>query len=329
MSALPPSWSDDELARLSERVSNAGRWGANDELGTLNYITPEKRRQAAALVQMGETLSLAHPLASASGPGQPGQIEQRMLYGHLPGQATAVPASAGEYLGLAVHQPAVTHLDCLSHVAGYDGRVYNDRRFVDVVTVAGISHGSIFAQRQGIFTRGVLLDVAAALGVEYLEPAHRISVAELEAAERHGGIRVSPGDVLVLRAGNETRELVIGPDPLSPGPGPECIAWMHEREIAVYTGDSPEYITPAAARVLGRASPRAGSATGAAAPTRFPLLLHQIGLAAMGLVLLDHCRVEELAQHCRLLARYEFLFVVAPLPLPSGTGSPVNPLAVF
>jgi len=329
MSALSQAWSDDELVQLYARVNNAGRWGPDDELGTLNFITPEKRREAATLVRMGETLSLAQPLSSAQTADQPGQVEYRMLYGHMPGQAAAVLASAGEYIGLAVHQPAVTHLDCISHVAGYDGRVYNDRRFGDVVTSAGISHGSIYAQRRGIFTRGVLLDVAAAIGVDFLEPAHRISVAELEAAERYGGVDVSSGDVLVLRAGNEARDLAMGPHPLSPGPGPDCIAWMHEREIAVYTGDAPEYVTPAAARVLGRAPADAGAAMSDAAHTRFPLLLHQVGLAAMGLVLLDHCRVEELAQHCRRLGRYEFLFVVAPLPLPSGTGSPVNPLAVF
>lgn len=314
------SWSDEDLIRLSQRVSNAGRWGAEDEIGTLNYISPAKRRDAARLVQIGQTLSLAHPLSP---------IEHRMLYGHQPRPTSHVPASAGDYIGLDVHQAALTHLDALSHVAGHDGWVYNTRRFDDVVTASGLSHGSIYAQREGIVSRGVLLDVAAALGVDWLEPTYRITAADLEGAERYGSVRISHGDVLVLRAGNEACDTAMGPHSLAAGPGPDCIEWIHQREVAVYAGDAPEQITLAAARILGRALERDELGQDDEVPTLFPLPMHQIGLAAMGLVLLDHCRVEELAKTCRRLGRYEFLFVAAPLPLRRGTGSPVNPLAIL
>lgn len=316
-------WDDERLIELFGSVDNAGRWGPDDEIGTLNYITPEKRREGAGLVKKGLTVSLALPLCG--GTSEILEIEHRMLYG--PGEAAdESPGSAGDYLGLEIHQRGLTHLDCLSHMAGYDGRAYNARRFDEVVTDRGPTHGSIYAQREGIVTRGVLLDVAAALGLDWLEPSQEISVPQLEAAERFGGARVTSGDVLVLRTGAEARESVAGLSVLGAGPGTECIPWMHEREVAVYTGDAPERITLEGARILGRVE---APAEEVAPSSRFPLPLHQICIPAMGLVLLDHCRVEQLAQTCRELGRYEFLFVAAPLPLEGGTGSPVNPLAVF
>lgn len=314
-------WDDRELRRLFDDVDNASRWGPDDELGTLNYITPAKRIEAARLVRTGETVSLALPLAGRDAP----LVEHRMLSGHRGRPPGGVPASAGDFVGLDIHQPGLTHLDCVSHVASPDGRVYNRRRFEDVIGPDGVAFGSVYAQRHGIVSRGVLLDVAAALGVDWLEPTYGIRTADLDAAERYGGIGVGRGDVLVLRAGNETRTAAQGRHRLSAGLAPECLRWLHQREVALYAGDAPEWITSAGARVFGADS---GEFTDPF-ETAFPLPLHQIGLAAMGLVLLDHCRVDELAQNCARLGRHEFLFMVAPLPLVGVTGSPVNPIAVF
>lgn len=315
------TWTDAELVALFERVDNAGRWGAEDELGTLNYITPEKRRAAAALVREGESLSLALPL-------RPPQVDHTPFYHHDPDNPLHAPASAGERLSLEVHQHKLTHLDSVSHIGSHAGCVYNDRPFDDVATVRGVAHGSIFAQRDGIVSRGVLLDLASALGVDWLEPTHEIRVADALAAEELAQTRVESGDVLVIRSGADARAAAEGATPFSPGPSPELIEWLHAREVAVYAGDSPERIGVAGSRILGLLP---SDAPEAAEPvtTRFPLPLHQIGIPAMGLVLLDYCAVEELARRCRELRRYEFLFVAAPLALEGGTGSPVNPLAVF
>ncbi len=318
---------DAQYLALYDRVDNAGRWGAEDELGTLNYITPERRRAAAGLVQTGEILSLAIPIEAPPTADEPHELVHRLHYSNYPGNPLKVPASAEDFLGIPMHHPAFTHLDCLSHVASHDGRVYNGRRFEEVAQPEGIAHGSIFAQRHGIFSRGVLLDIPAALGLDWLEPSHEISLADLDAAERHGGVRVASGDVLVLRTGVRAREAALGPDPLGPGPGADAILWIHEREVAVYTGDAPDLLSIQAARILGRAPQEDWRLDGE--PSLFPLPLHQIGISAMGLVLLDHCEVEELARMCQRLGRYEFLFVAAPLALPGGTGSPVNPIAVF
>ncbi len=322
-----PASRDAQFLALFDRVNNAGRWGTDDELGTLNYITPATRQAAARLVQTGEVLSLALPIAAPATAEARGELVHRLHYSNYPGNPLKVPASAEDFLGIPMHHPAFTHLDCLSHVASHDGRVYNGRRFEEVAQPEGITHGSIFAQRHGIFSRGVLLDIPAALGLDWLEPSHEISPEDLEAAERHGGVRVARGDVLVLRTGVHPREVALGPDPLGPGPGPDAILWIHDREVAVYTGDAPDFLTIQAARILGRAPQDDWRLDGE--PSLFPLPLHQIGIPAMGLVLLDHCEVEELARTCRRLGRSEFLFVAAPLSLPGGTGSPVNPIAVF
>lgn len=323
--ATAPAWNDDQIVELFERLNNAGRWGDDDELGTLNFITAGKRRQAAALVQSGQVLSLAHPLEARGTSRRPQQIEHRMLYGNVPDGSLG---SASEHLAMEVHQHGVTHLDCVSHVASYDGRVYNGRRFDEVTTETGLSFGSVFAQREGIVSRGVLLDVAAARGVEWLDVSHEISAADLDAAERHAGLTVCSGDVVVVRAGVGAREEAEGATPLAPGPGCDAAVWFHEREIAVYTGDAPERLTVAGARMLGLLDD-SDAGQDHEVPTRFPLPFHQVCISAMGLVLLDYCSVEELARTCREARRYEFLFVAAPLALPGGTGSPVNPLAIF
>jgi len=339
----PLARTDEELLELAGRLSNAGRWGPADELGTLNHISASKRVEAAALVRLGLTVSLARPLIRESVPSAAVELDRRLMASARPDPRSGMPPFAADYLGLEMHQQGVTHIDALGHVGGADGCAYGGRSFGEALDEEALRFGSVFAQRDGIVSRGVLLDVPAALGLRWLEPSHEIAPADLEAAERHAGLRLERGDVLVLRAGVEAREGAVGPSALAPGPGPDAAAWMHAREIALYTGDAPEHITAVGARILGRAEgSRDGDAgrdgddgdggrdgDGQPAATRFPLAFHQLALAAMGLVLLDHARVEPLAETCRELGRYEFLFVAAPLALPGGTGSPVNPLAIF
>jgi len=322
MGDVRSAWSDEELDALSIRVSNTGRWGPDDELGTLNYISAAKRRDALGLATSGTVLSLAWPITPHATPRQPGEVDHRMF---------PSPMSADDYLGLPMHQQGLTHLDCVSHVAAPDGMVYNGRRLRDVVTPTGLTHGSVFAQRGGIVTRGVLLDVPAGLGLDWLEPGHEIRADDLDAAARHGQVEVSAGDVAVVRGGTAAREEALGRNVFAPGLAPDEIEWLHDHEVAVYTGDMPDRVTPLAARILGLVgdSDDADESGQGAPPTRYPLPLHQIGIAAMGMVLLDFCRVEELARVCGELPRFEFLFVAAPLAIAGGTASPVNPLAIF
>ncbi|MFG2005508.1 cyclase family protein [Spirillospora sp. NPDC048911] len=295
---------DEELLALAERVSNRGRWGHDDELGTLNYITPEKRRTAAALVRSGETLSIARDLSATPDPATGEAVDHRMLF------AGPGPTYASDYVGIAPHGFTMTHLDAVCH-STWNGRLYNGRHVEDVQYHDGLAFGSIHAMRDGIFTRGVLLDVARALDVEYLEPDHLIGVEDLHAAEELCGVHVESGDALLVRTGLRRWEAEHGPlsADTRAGLGARCVEWMHEREVAVYGGDCVELIPYPSDMIQ--------------------MPLHHIAMPSMGLILLDWPEVEELAVTCRHYDRWEFLLTVAPIRLPRATGAAVNPICVF
>jgi kynurenine formamidase len=296
--------SEEEIVKLFDTCSNWGRWGEDDELGTLNYITPRKRLEAARLVQTGEAFSLEIPLSTRQWENNPRPVQHIMVY------EQHRPISALDYIGVFPHGFAVTHLDAITHVY-WEDKVYNGRNAAEVCTNTGLTFGSIFSQRDGIFTRGVLLDVAGARGVDWLPPTETIMPEALEAAEQFGKVRVESGDALFVRVGLGAHEAAEGPENLAEraGFGPEAVQWLHEREVAVYSGDCVDKIP----------YPN----------TRVPLPLYMIGLVAMGLVMLDITDMERLSEACRRNGRYEFLLSVAPLALPRGTGSPVNPIVVF
>jgi kynurenine formamidase len=296
---------EDQIVSLFDRLSNKGRWGEDDDLGTLNYITPDKRKRAAALVQLGESMSVSRPLSTEKTPSNARPVVHMMGY-----ERHGEPISALDFIGIWAHGFATTHLDAIAHVY-WEGNVYNGRRAEDIVTQDGLEFGSIYAQRDGIFTRGVLLDIARSRGVEWLPPWELIMPEDLEKAEEYGQVRVESGDAVFLRVGVEAREAVEGPEDLGmrAGVGPEVVEWLYRREVAVYSGDCVDYIPFPSKRV--------------------PLPLHQIGLSAMGLVLLDVPTIEALAARCEELDRREFLLTCAPLALPGATGSAVNPIVVF
>jgi kynurenine formamidase len=293
-----------EVVGLFERCSNWGRWGDDDELGTLNLITPAKRAAALAGVRSGRCYSIGRDLATRGSRQQPPSAVHLMTYaGHE-------PRGAADALLIVPHGFEVTHMDALAH-AYFEGRIYNGRAAGDVVGTDGIAFGSIHAARDGIVTRGVLLDVPAVRGVEHLEPGDGITAADLDAAEALGGARVEAGDAIVIRSGIDRREALhgVGADEPREGVLPDAVVWLHERGVAVFSGDCIERL------------PRGYS--------RVPMPLHQVGLVAMGLMILDAVDVETLREVCREEGRDDFVFVAAPLRLPGGSGSPVNPLAIF
>jgi kynurenine formamidase len=295
---------DDELTELFERCSNRGRWGADDELGTLNYITDEKRRAAPARVSTRRAVSIGRDMSTVADRVNTDPVRHRMLYDQDP------PVSALDSIELSTHGFALTHLDAITHVF-WHGNAYNGKRAVDVLSTKGLRSGSVYAQRNGVFTRGVLLDVAAARGVPYLLPGDTVTADDLPAAEENSGVRVDSGDAVFVHIGLERREADQGTeDPgTRAGLDADCLPWLHEREVAVYSGDCVERI-PYPSKAV-------------------PLPLHQIGLVAMGLVLLDCPRLADLVAACSDTGRNEFLLTVAPLRLSGATGSPVNPLCVF
>ncbi len=302
--------------QIFESVKNWGRWGPNDELGTLNYITPDKVAAAATLVRSGRTVSMAIPINKAAGPDNPHPAYNLMSLMHdIPASRSGVTVGMC-FLGIATHEGCHTHIDALNHV-GYRGRLYNDKP-VSTLTSKGSDWGSIAAYAAGIVGRGVLLDAAEYRGVPWLEPGEAVNRAELEAIERAQGVRLGEGDILVFRTGHHARRLKLGGwnnDSPPEGEGraglhADAIPWMHERKIAAFLPDGDGETIPSRAEDI-------------------PFPIHVLQQTAMGLCISDYLQFEDLVEACRQEGRREFMVVGLPLRLPGATGSPWNPIALF
>lgn len=321
MTALP---SQDEVLGYFESLSNWGRWGPDDELGTLNLIAAEHRRAAAATVTEGVTVSCALDLSPQPAPGQLQPPQRHMLLtgeglcdAHrvdqpVPGAASERFHGASEFIGMVFHGADITHVDALSHIF-WDKRMYNGAAPELVNVMHGATRQAVTVASAGVVTRGVLIDVAALRGVEALAGGEGVTPADLEAAEERQGVRVGRGDAVLLRTGFGSRRRDNDPELFADGaPGwhASCLPWLHEREVALIACDTATDVVPS-----GYDEP--------------PLPVHAVGIVAMGLWLLDNCDLEELAATAARLGRWEFLFTLAPLRLVGATGSPVNPLATF
>jgi kynurenine formamidase len=296
---------EEQVIDLLRTCSNLGRWGADDERGTLNFVTPDVVVEAVRTVTAGRVVSLAHDLDTIASPKNADPLTHRM---HFVAYADSIGAL--DSIGVTPHGFATTHLDAVAHVF-FEGAAYNGRRAADVVSATGMTFGSIGAFSDGIVTRGVLLDIPRARGVPYLTAHDGVTLGDIERAETLGGFRVRRGDAVFVRVGLGQREALEGPEDVSVRAGitPEVIPWLHQREVAIYSGDCVEQMPSGFARMV--------------------LPLHQVGCVAIGLVMLDNTAVETLAETSAELGRWTFLLSCAPLRIPRGTGSPVNPLAIF
>jgi kynurenine formamidase len=303
-------------------LSNWGRWGGADELGTLNLVTSERVTAAAQLVRSGRAVSCAWPIDPAV-PDVYGSPQRLMLAGGAgpPAEAAAPGAvlrphrSYVEYVGLAFHGMTVTHLDAPAHISWND-QIYNGRPAAGLRFDTGASAGGVTAAWRGVTTRGVLLDVAGWHGSPWLDPGYAVSPDDLTECERRQGVTVGPGDAVLLRTGAGRRARRLGDpglrDERKAGWGFGCLPWLHARQAALIGCDG-----------INDAVPSGGGQHG------FDLPVHIVGLVAMGLWLLDNCDLEELAACCAELGRWAFLISILPLRLAGATGSPVNPVAVF
>jgi kynurenine formamidase len=290
---------EDEALELFRTCSNAGRWGADDQQGTLNFISAESRRAALQTVRTGECISLGadvHTAAVAS-PGTPG-FELDMLY-------SASPITCGDRIAFKVHGLSLTHIDSLGHEF-LDGAAYNGRTSAEIVTRAGLEFADVHALSGGIVTRGVLLDLEE--HVPQVWPHGWALASHLDECAEREGIDIRSGDALIVHLGTQSHAPYGGPG-VHPGLGAACLPWLHEKQVSVYLGDCIDYLP--------------------SGYDRLPFPLHQIGIAAMGLVLVDNCRLDELVAHCRANNQYDFLLAIGPLRLKGATGSPVNPLCLL
>jgi len=305
---------EEEFDQLFNDVSNWGRWGEADEIGTLNYLTPEMVKAAAALVRSGQTVSMSRPVNTLPAADNPNPATHLMVRTYdVPGPGSQ-PRSVADYLGSPIHGDANSHLDALCHVA-YKGRLYNNRPLT-TVTSQGAEKMDVTAYARGIVGRGVLLDITRVRGTRWLEPGDAVTTEDLLAAEHAQGVRLGEGDLFVFRVGHTLRRKELGPWDVGPtGPGrsglhPTAMRFLHERKIAAFLPDGDGETFP-------------GSVAGVAYP------VHALQIGAMGLACGDSLELEELADMCQREGRWEFMVSMAPLRLPRGTGSLVNPIAIF
>jgi kynurenine formamidase len=307
-------WTEGLLAEFdgyAATIGNWGRWGADDQLGTLNLLTPARRAAAASLARTGLCVGLGRRIGGSPQPDDPTPPLQHMLA--TGDAATARGGShASDWLGLAPHGFAVTHLDAFAHQF-FDGAMYNGRPST-LVTRTGAAAGSVEAFADGIVGRGVLLDVPAARDRRWLEPGEALHPADLDAVATAQRTELRPGDLLFVRVGRDARAKRHGRlDPIacgSAGLAADCLPWLRERDVALLGSDvQADQMTPGGAP--------------------HPMPVHAGALVLLGLPLLDNAWLEDLAAACTAQRRWEFLAVICPLRLRRATGSAVNPVAVL
>ncbi len=309
--------SEDEVLGYFDRLSNWGRWGPDDELGTPNLITPDVTKRALATVQEGVTVSLAREIMWEGALDVPSPPVHYMLEsgeGWASGEkVSARPNQAAiDYIGMVFHGVAVTHVDSLAHFF-WNGKTYNGKPAHLVSTSLGATVCSVVAAKQGFISRGVLVDVPLVRGIDWVERGEGVSPEDILAAEERFGFKVQEGDILLIRTGQLRRRNVEGPVDRSAGSTAcqaACLPLFHERGIAVMGSDTGNDVSP----------PQYAKVTQP---------IHQVGITAMGLWILDNADLEALAVACASRGRYEFMVSIGPLPLHNTTGSPVNPIVVF
>jgi len=303
-----------DYERIFEEVKNWGKWGADDERGALNYITAKKSAAAAALVHDGESVSCSLEFPTKPGVDNPQPAQHMMVIAGDACTSVEIPGmeAAMDYIGVAFHGASVSHIDALCHVF-VKKKMYNGFDASEVKST-GAFRNTIMAAKDGIASRGVLLDIPRLRGVDWLELGERILPEELEAAEKAQGVRVEEGDLLLVATGRDARRSSQGGWSFRKGLAGldgRCVPWLHERRIAVLGCDGVSDAIPN------------GTAE------NWPMPIHQCCLVAMGVHLLDNLRLDQLAAACAERKRWEFLLTVSPLRVARGTGSPVNPIAIF
>lgn len=303
MSESTPSQA--EMQAYLEQHRNWGRWGSDDQRGAINLITPEKRQEALALARSARTVSLARPFPKEPAPNNQTPAMHWMRTLKTPLGVDGVI----DYYGIAYHGQASTHIDALCHTWDQNG-MWNGRT-AEEITPTGTRWGSITAWSEGIVTRGVLLDVPKHRGTPYVTQEAPVTDAELRQIAEAQGVEVRPGDALVVYSGREAynrAEALPWGTPGVPRTGlhVSCLRFLREHDVAVLVWDMMDQEREADC----------------------PWGTHS-AIFAFGVALVDNALLEPLAAICAEEGRYEFMLTLAPLIVEGGTGSPLNPIAMF
>jgi kynurenine formamidase len=305
----PVTTSTTDFDALFAEVSNWDRWHDESQRGALHHLTPDRIIAAARLVRSGITVSLALPLDTHRRPDNPSPAEHRMT--QLSHHGSGKVQFFKDFIGVDFHNDGSTHLDALCHVS-FRGNFYTGAPDTSV-TADGATVGDVETVRDGIVGRGVLLDIPRLRGTRWVDPGDEVLLDELLAAERNQDVRIDKGDILLVRTGHNRRLHELGP-------------WDTTREKAGLHPSVAELLTERRVAVLG-CDTNSDTAPSRTEGVSYPM--HVLAVNAMGLHLLDYLQLDSLATTCEQLGRWDFLCVIAPLRIPGGTGSPVNPIAVF
>lgn len=305
-----PAVSTIEFQALFDRLR---RWSDGvpvDQGGTVAGLTDAQRLAALGTARIGRSVSLSHPIDKQAGPDNNRPALHHMV--EIGDVESPEPSAHKDFIGLDYHGKATTHLDAICHM-GFRGQLFGGVPATDAFTSAGSTWAAVTTMSAGLVVRGVLVDVPAVLGVPWLEPGTAVRAAELDRVERRLGFRIGAGDAVLLRSGHGARKTSVGAwdaAAASAGLHVDAMPLLADRGIALLGSDGDSDVRPSP--VTGVHSP-----------------IHALALTALGLPLLDNLALEELSAACAEAGRYEFLLVVAPLVIPRGTGSPVNPIAVL
>jgi len=309
-----------KMDEWKKSLSNWGRWGSEDEKGTLNFITPDIRVRAASLVREGISVSLEREIVpvmadpDAEDPKGRIAVLQRMVSG--PPERTT---GSTDRISIVAHGYTLTHFDAFGHHF-HDGKMYNGFEASEHVSMTeGLSKGSIAAFEEGVFTRGVIVDIPRLRGVPWLEPGTPVFIEDIQAWEAQTGIQIGKGDAVFFRTGRWQREDELGAwdiASIAAGLDASVIPWLHERQIALVGTESAMSVVPFP------------DTTTLDNPDDY-LPAHNFALVTLGMPLIDNADLDALAETAASLERYSFLFTVAPIRVTTGTGATVNPIATF
>ncbi len=290
-----------EFDELFQQVKNWGRWGKDDQLGSANLVTAAKRKQAISLAKTGESVSLAHNPLTERADDNASPFEHTMNRGFTT-----------DTYRVSYHGYAHSHIDALCHIL-YKDQTYNGYARAEVNTEKGCTKLGIENLKNGIITRGLLIDIPRLKGVPYLEPGTPVYVEDLEAWEKKAGVKVASGDAIFLRTGRWARRVAVGPWPVgqrAAGFHASVAPWIKARGVAFVGGDAAQDVVPSMVEGVN-------------------LPVHTLLLTGLGINLLDNQDLEAVGEKAAKLNRWEFMLTIAPVPVTGGTGFPLNALATF
>ena len=320
MNKLP---TQKELLNYFNDLSNWGKWGDDDQMGTLNYINDSVRLNAASLLKNGHSVSCSRPIEFEYAPDTPNPPVHYMIesgdglsseYPFNDSKISAKPSQvAMDYIGMIFHGHSITHIDSLAHFF-WNGKMYNNQPAYLISTSLGATTESVDLASAGIVSRGILIDVPKIRNIPWVERGEGVLPEDIIKAEEKFGFKIQEGDVLLIRTGQYKRRLDEGPvNPSVEGSAachPACLPLFHERKISMLGSDTGNDVLPPLYSEVN-------------------MPIHQIGIVAMGLWILDNANLEDLSEACEKFQRWEFFININPLRLSNSTGSPVNPIVLF